>query len=235
MVLNLDGFLDGISALGVLIASITIGTYYLYKDHKLRVMLLRYAGIMIFLLGLLWLGPTADFIVKSITGYNLNPIWMYAILSYIWVPPAVYMGILISGDIILRKQKWLLLLIVLIGGVIFEIGILFFPFQDYSFTYNVPEQGIIDALLNHGFFPFYILVLFLLMIFFFNGVGILRKAIKGSKDLRKRLFFLGAGFMLFVIVVHFDTIMPPGIFLPIVRLLIIVSEIMFYISLRPLS
>ena len=76
------------------------------------------------------------------------------------------------------------------------------------------------------------LILFILAIILFNGIGFLSKSLKATGMIKKKFLYLAFGFILFAIVVTFDALVPPGILLSIVRFGIIVSSILLYIGIK---
>jgi len=236
MALIIEGYLNGISALGVLIINIIIGIYIMYKAIKLDAKLLKYSAVMVILIGLLWSGPSLDFIKILLTQTNIpeNIKQIYVLVSYIWVAPAIFLAMIIGAELIAPNKKKYILIFILIVGIVFEIGLIAFPLDSYTYPDPHPNGGnIIDTSLNFGFFTFYALAIILITVVIFNGVGAMLKARDSSGILRQKFILLGLGFILFPIAAVFDTLIPPGPILPIVRILVIVSGILLYLGLRP--
>jgi len=236
MTLSLNGYLNGLSAVGVLIINIIIGVYIMYRALKLNAKLLKYSAVMIVLIGFLWSGPSLDFIKILLTGTNIPEgikfIYVYA--SYIWVAPAIFIAMIIGAELIAPDKKKYILAFISIVGIVFEIGLLRFPYNSY--TYPIPHptgENIIDTSLNFGFFTFYALAIIIFTIIIFNGIGSILKARESTGIVKRKFIFLSLGFILFPIAAVFDTLVPPGVFLPLVRMLIIVSAILFYLGLKP--
>ncbi|MFX0081003.1 MAG: hypothetical protein ACFE94_04545 [Candidatus Hodarchaeota archaeon] len=79
--------LNGLTVLRALIFSTTIGLYFFFKSKEFNIKLLSYLGLMIFFIGLMWLGPLVDFLTIVITTKNLdNSYGLYGILRYMWIP-----------------------------------------------------------------------------------------------------------------------------------------------------
>ena len=239
--LSLIGWLDGISATGVLTINIIIGIYSLYKSRKLKAKLLTVTSLTIFFIGLLWLGPTTDFLKILITGTNIESIWffpvsvpvLYPILSYMWAAPGIFFGMYIGGELIMPRKKWYLLSVILIICIAYEFFLFINP--QGSFNFNVPSplgSDIIDTSSNYSYYTAFFLIGFILSIILFNGIGFLIKAFKATGVIKKKFFALAFGFILFAIIVTFDALIPPGIFLSIVRFGIIVSSILLYIGIK---
>jgi len=239
--LSLLGWLDGISATGVLTINIIIGIYSLYKSRKLKATLLTVTSLTIFFIGLLWLGPTTDFLKILITGTNIEPIWfypvadpvLYPILSYMWAAPGIFFGMYIGGELMMPRKKWYLLIVILIICIVYEFFLFINPQGSFTFTVpSTPGTDLIDTSSNYSYYTAFFLIGFILSIILFNGIGFLIKAFKATGVIKKKFFALAFGFILFAIVVSFDALIPPGVFLSIVRFGIIVSSILLYIGIK---
>jgi hypothetical protein len=235
------GWLNGISATGVLTINVIIGIFSFIKSRKLKAKLLTITSLTIFFIGLLWLGPTTDFLKILITGTNIEPIWfypvsdpvLYPILSYMWAAPGIFFGIYIGGELLMPKKKWYILTIYLIISIVYEFFLFYDPISSFDYTVPVPlGSDIIDTSGNYSYPTAFFLILFILSILLFNFIGFLSKAIKATGVLRKKFLSLAFGFLLFAVIVTFDALIPPGILLSLVRFGIIVSSILLYIGIR---
>lgn len=236
MTLILEGYLNGISALGVLIIDFIIGIYILYKAWKLDAKLLKYSGVMIILIGLLWSGPSLDFIKILLTETNIpyGIRYLYVYASYIWVAPAIFIAMIIGAELIAPDKKNYILVFTLIVGIVFEIGLLVFPYDSYTYPDHYPTgKNIIDTSLNFGFFTFYALAIILITVVIFNGIGAFLKARESTGILKRKFLFLALGFIIFPTAAVFDTLIPPGYLLPLVRMFVIVSAVLLYLGLKP--
>ncbi|MHA1150082.1 MAG: hypothetical protein ACTSR8_17755 [Promethearchaeota archaeon] len=228
------GFLEGSTALCVTAFSIIFGIFSSIQGRKKEAALLKVAGLMIFFIGLLWLGPTTDFLWIMISNKNIDNSWgLYGILSYMWVAPAITLAMYIGAELLAKeKQKMIIVLFVLLS-IVFEF-ILFTSTME-SFTFVEPEQPgteLIDSSHNMGYPTFYLIIIFLVSAAIFDGVGFLLKASKTSGVVRKKFLYLGLGFLVFVVCAAFDSLASPGIGLVFVRLGVITSIILLYNGLR---
>lgn len=230
------GWLNGISATGVLTVNLIIGIFSFIKSIKLKAKLLTVTSLTIFFVGLLWLGPTTDFLKILITGTNIDPYWIYPLLSYMWAAPGIFFGMYIGGELLMPKKKWYLLAIFLIISIVYEIVLFMNPLGSFEFTVPGVDfpfgSDLIDTSSDYSWFTAYFLIVFILSILLFNGVGFLSKAFKATGILKKKFLYLAIGFILFAIVVVFDALIPPGILLSFVRFGIIVSSILLYLGIR---
>ena len=231
--MELLGWLNGISAMSVVTINLIIGFFSLYKANKLKAKLLTITSLTIIFVGLLWLGPTIDFLKILITDTNIDPVWVYPLLSYMWAAAGITFGMYIGGELLMPKKKWILVGIFIILSIAYE----YFLFSDpqKSFEYVVPSplgSDIIDTSSNYSYFTSYFLILFILSILIFNGFGFLVKAKQATGILRKKFFYLSIGFIVFAVVVIFDSVVPPMIALFIVRFGIIISSILLYLGIK---
>jgi hypothetical protein len=231
---ELDLFLNGISALGVVSVNLLIGFYSLYKANKLKAKLLTVTSLTIIFVGLLWLGPTVDFLkIIFIDQTNITPYWVYPLLSYMWAAAGITLGMYIGGELLMPKKKWILVGLFLIISIAYEYFLFSNPLA--SFKYDIPSplgSDIIDTSSNYSYYTSYFLIVFILSIMLFNGIGFLMKAKQATGILKKKFLYLAIGFILFAIIVIFDSIVPPMIALFIVRFGIIISSILIYLGIK---
>jgi len=241
-------WLVGTSALGVVIFGIAIGIFSIFKARKLEQKLLRNFGIMAIFMGLLLLGPATDFLIVLITtistgtGVNLQPLQLYAILSYMWVAPALIMAMYIGGTLLTPKAKWYIVGIYTILGVIFEyllfrwffsIDIVPGGFFDAMDPFTDPlGQDVIDASFNNASFAFILVLIFILSALLFDGIGALRKSFQLTGDLKKKFLYLSVGFILFTLAAVIDALFNIAIILFLGRFAFIADNIFLYMGIR---
>ncbi len=227
-------WLEGLTASSVISVGIILGLISIIKGRKLKAKLLTVLGLAIFFIGFLYLGPTTDFLTVIITGSNItSEFWglgIYGILSYLWIAPALIMAMYIGGELIIPKRKWILVIIYMVLGIIFEY---FLWFQtDNTFVIDLIPGEIIDSSFVTLYPTFLLMALFILSILIFHGIGFLIKAIKSTGVLRKKFLLLGIGFIIFSIAGAGDSLVNPGIGLVIVRLAMISSIVLMYLGLK---
>ena len=145
MTIAFEGWLDGLTASGIILSSAIFGLLSLYKSIKLKAKLLSIAGIMIFFVGFLWLGPTVDFLFKLIADNNIEPKQVYVFLSYTSVAPALFFAIYLGSELLMPKYKWLLVGIFVVIGVIFVMFLWFSPNQSFDHIMILETDGLIDV------------------------------------------------------------------------------------------
>ena len=233
----LDLYLNGISALGVVFVNLILGLYSLYKANKLKARLLTVTSLTIIFIGLLWLGPTVDFIkIILIDGTNIEPVWVYPLLSYMWAAPGITLGMYIGGELLMSKKKWILVGIYLVISIAYEFFLFSNPIASFKYDPPYPSSplgsNLIDTSSNYLYPTSYFLIVFILSILIFNGIGFLVKAKQSTGILRKKFLYLAIGFIVFAVIVTFDSVFPPMVALFIVRFGIILSSILLYLGIR---
>ena len=237
MALGVIGFLDGLTALIVVLTGSSFGLFSLYKSIKLKAKLLGISGICIFCIGFLLLGATVDFLTILFTGTNIAQLELYGFLSYIWAAPLTILGLYIGGELILPSKKWIIVSIYLVLAVIYEVLIIYFtltnPENVFDFPSPLPDG---TALLNTGIqlgsIVFILMVFFLISGLIFNGFGFLNKSLKASGDIRKRFLYLSLGWIIFIICGTFDGLFDPGIITVFVRMAWAVSIVLMHLGIR---
>lgn len=226
-------WLDGITAVGVVIFGIVVGIFSYYKSRKLEQKLLKYFGIMIVCVGLLYLGPSIDFLSIFFTGNNMdNSFGLYGILCYMWVAPGLIFAMYLGAVLIAPEKKTYILVFYMILGIIFEIFL--FLDTEGTFTYDypaIPGEDLIKSHLNLTSPAFILIVIFLLSVLFFNGFGALYRAIQSTGELRKKFLYISFGFFLFCICSIFNAFLEDVLFF-VVNMGMIIYTVLLYIGVK---
>ncbi|MFX1338490.1 MAG: hypothetical protein ACFFDK_07760 [Promethearchaeota archaeon] len=240
--LSLTGFMDGITATGIIISCVIVGLFSFYKAKKLEAKLLSVAGLNMIFVGCLWLGPASDFFHMIITGKNINPLYIYGWLSYIWILPAVVTGYYIGGELMMPSKKKIVVGIYAIIGIIFTLLMFLSPMSAANvggirfepvFLIDQPTGGdLIDATFNRASLAYWIILFFQFSIIIFLALGYAIKAKQTSGDLRKRFIYLCVGSLIFFTCGLFDSTFPPGPYLAVWRGLMMTYSLWFYFGLK---
>ena len=108
--------------------------------------------------------------------------------------------------------------------------------NSFNFIYPInPGDDLIDDSLYIGSLFSYLFFAHISVTIIFDGFGCLIKGLKSEGVIRKKLFFLSSGFLLFLSVGTFDQLHLPGIFLIFVRVPLILSFWLWYVGLREIS
>ncbi len=224
------GLLDGLTATGIILSASIFALLSLYKSIKLKAKLLTFAALTMLFVGFLWLGPFIDFILVTFTENNITPIELYSLLSYMWVAPVLIFAMYLGGELLIPKRKWILVGVFIILGIIFEY---FLWFQtDQSFTWTLIPGGLIDASFVRSHPTFLLIALFLVTALVFLGIGFFIKAKQATGDLRRKFFYLGLGFTIFVVVGALDSILTLPVAIGFVRVVMMTFALWMYLGLK---
>jgi len=185
------GWLNSLTGSGVVIFGCMFGLFFIYKSKQYNAKLLFYTGILTILLSFLYLGQFIDFLVILITGENLHPYQLYAILCYMWVAPALILGLYLGAEIIIPEKKKVITLIYTILGIVFELFL--WLDTDNSFIFRLPThpgEDIIDVNFNRTSPTFILIACFLLSVLIFNGIGFLYKSFQSTGIIRRKFLYL---------------------------------------------
>jgi hypothetical protein len=138
----------------------------------------------------------------------------------------------LGGELIFPKRKWILVGIFIVLGVIFEYFLWFQTDASFTFTLGLPGEDLIDASFVRTHPTFLLVAVFLVSALVFLGIGFFIKAKQGTGALRKKFFYLGFGFTLFVICGALDSIIPPGIAIGFVRVAMATFSIWMFLGLK---
>lgn len=232
MTIAFNGWLDGLTASGIILSTTIFGILFLYKSIKLKARLLSIAGLTIIFVGFLWLGPTTDFLLKLITDTNIDPPQFYVYLSYMWVAPALIFATRIGAELIMPKKKWLLFVIFLILGVVFELYLWFSPNQSFDHIEILEPNGLIDASFNRSHLTFILIAVFLVSALFLLGIGFAIKAKQSTGLLRKKFTYLSIGFIIFVLCGALDSILTIPVAIGVVRVVMMSFSVWMWLGLK---
>lgn len=226
------GYLDGLTASGIILSSVIFGILSFYHAKKLDARLLAVAGLMMIFIGLFWLGPFVDFFLIIFTGKNLSPIYLYGWLSYVWVAPGTIVALYLGSELMVPEKKKIIVGIYTIIGIIFELLIFLDVAGTFTFILNNPGQDTIDASFNRNSFAYWIVLFLLITVFIFEGIGFAIKAKQATGEIRKKFTYLSLAFIVFVICGALDSILPPGIAIGLVRIIMMTFALWMYLGLK---
>lgn len=226
------GLLDGLTASGILLSATIFALLSLYKGIKLKAKLLIVAAIGMLFVGAFWSGPSLDFILVTFTGTNITPIEFYAILSYMWVAPALIVSMYLGGSLLIPKKKWLLVGVFIILGIVFEYFLWFQTSESFVITLNLPGQELIDSSFNKSHPTFLLIALFLISVLVFLSIGFLYKAKQATGELRKKFLYLSLGFFIFVVCGALDSLIAPGPILGLIRGVMMTFALWMYLGFK---
>lgn len=231
------GWLDGLTALSVVTVGTILGLFSFYKSKKLKAKLLGISGLCALSISFTLLGPAVDLLVILLTGNNIEPFWLYGLLSYSWSAPITIFGLYIGGELIFPRKKWYILSIYIVLSVIFEVILYYGTFADpYTiFHYDAPVppgSGLLNTSIVLFSPAFILMIIFLTSGLIFNGFGFLRKSIQSSGVLKRNFLYLSLGWFFFIICGLLDGVFDPGVITFFVRTGTILSVIFMYVGVR---
>ena len=232
--LSLIGFLDGITATGIIVLSVLFGLISFYHARKLEAKLLAVAGLVMVFVGLFWLGPAVDFFMVLLTGNNLSPTYLYGWLSYMWIAPGVIVAFYLGAELMVPEKKKIIVGIYAIIGLIFEILLWTMPTAVFTpDSLKAPETGnLIDTSFSRTNPAFYLIAFFLASILIFLVFGFAIKAKQATGELRKKFLYLFLGFLIFLICGIFDALTQPEVYLVIWRGAMMTFALWMYLGLK---
>ena len=232
--LSTIGWVDGLTASGVVIIGCIFGLYFIYKSKKIDADLLFYTGLLVILAGLAFLGVFLDFLMVILTGKNIQNIYgLIGLLSYIWIAPLVVLGMYMGARLILPEKKSIITIIYLILMILFEIAIFADPMNSFNFVYPKRSgEALIDyniVLLSPAGF---LMIIFIVSVIVFLGIGFLIKALQATGNVRKKLLLVSLGIFLYAIFGLFESLTEPGFALIFIRIGYISGPLFMYVGLK---
>ncbi|MFX1480490.1 MAG: hypothetical protein ACFFCI_20530 [Promethearchaeota archaeon] len=235
MALKFNGWIDGITASGVVLLGIIFGLFFIYRSRKSGAKLLSYLGLANMLAGLMFLGVFMDFLLVLITEHNIDNNGIVAILSYIWFAPVIITSMYIGALLLTPKLKLYIVIIFLIISIAFEIIIFIAPLTSFNFIPEPPASPdglLIDYNVNLFTIAGILMGGLLLPVLIFLGFGFLFKGIKTSGVIRKNFLYLSAGSICFCIFGLLEGLTEPGFLLILVRIGYLSSFWLMYLGLK---
>lgn len=235
MALDINGWIDGFTATGVVVLGIIFGIFFYFKSKKTGAKLLSYLGLTVMLAGLMFLGVFSDFLTLLITGQNIVNNGFVGILSYIWFAPVIVSAMYIGSELLAPNKKWYIVAIIVVISVIFEIIMLIDPLNSFNFIPEPPDPPVINLIdYNTNMFTIAgILVgVLLLSTLIFLGFGFLYKGSQTTGVIRKNFFYLSAGSIGFTVFGLLEGLTVPGVMIIFVRIGYLASFWFMYLGLR---
>lgn len=231
--LDLNGWIDGITASGVVVFGIVIGFFFFYKSRKRNAKLLTYLGLANLFAGLMFLGVFLDFLFVLTIQQNIVNNGIVALISYIWFAPVIISAMYIGAELLTPKIKKPIFIIFLILSIIFEIIIFIDPINSFKFIPPIPDipDNLIDYNVNLLSLAGMLMGGLLLLVLVFLGLGFLYKGLQSSGVIRRNFILLSAGSISFCIFGLLEGLIAPGPLVIFVRLGYVSSFILMYYGL----
>jgi hypothetical protein len=231
--LSVLGWIDGLTATGVVLFGLIFGSFFIYKSKKSKANILTFLGLATVFAGLMYLGVFLDFLIVLITTQNIdNTSGVVALLSYIWLAPAIITAIYIGTRLLNLKKKWFVLSIFVVLGVIFDIIIFLDPFIAFDFPSITHGDALIDYNVNTFSVAGILMAIFLISVIIILGLGFLIKSLKTTGELRRKLLLVSMGAFCFCIFGLIEGLTAPDIYVVIVRIGYLASFWLLYFGLK---
>ncbi|MFX0036672.1 MAG: hypothetical protein ACFE9I_13650 [Candidatus Hermodarchaeota archaeon] len=235
MALDINGWIDGITASGVVIFGIIFGLFFIYNSRKIQAELLTYLGLANILAGLMFLGVFTDFLFVIFLQENIVNNGIVGILSYIWFAPVIITSMYIGAELLAPKMKKYIVIIFLILTIFFEIVIFIDPRGSFNFVPlppTPPSENLIDYNVSLMTLAGILMGIMLITVLIFLGLGFLYKGFQSSGVIRKNFFFLSIGSICFCIFGLLEGLTAPGIMVILVRIGYLSSFWFMYVGLK---
>lgn len=229
-----EGWLDGITASGVVIAGLALGIYCILKGRKLNTKLLLYLGLTTIFAGLMYLGVFLDFLIVLLTETNIpNANGEDALISYIWFAPLIVFAFYVGAQLTEPKAAKYIVPAFIVIGVIFEILIFIDPLGSFKFV-DPPSPGVllIDYNINLTSIAGIFMAFLLFPLIAVLGIGGFRRGVQATGEIRKRFFLLGIAMLIFGVTGIMEGFTEPGVLLIFVRIGYIGSFFLLYQGLK---
>jgi len=235
LITDINGWIDGITASGVVILGVLFGLFFIYRSRKTKAKLLLYLGLANMFAGLMFLGVFLDFLFVLFIQQNLPNNGIVAILSYIWFAPAIITAMYIGAELLIPKMKIYIVVVILIISIIFEIVVLSNPLASFNFIPPppaIPSGNLIDYNVNLLTLGGLLMGGLLLAVIIFLGIGFLYKGFQSTGVIRKNFLYLSVGSLCFCIFGLLEGLTVPGFLVIIVRIGYLSSFWLMYLGLK---
>ena len=223
MALDINGWIDGITATGVVVFGVIFGLFFYFKSKKTGAKLVSYLGLTVLLAGLMFLGVFSDFLTLLITGQNIVNNGFVGILSYIWFAPVIIAAMYIGTELLTPEKKRYILAFIIVISVAFEIVMFIDPLTSFNFVPEPQDSPSIAGMLVGGL---------LLSTLVFLGFGFLYKGFQSTGVIRRNFFYLSTGAIGFTVFGLLEGLTVPGLMVIFVRIGYLASFWFMYLGLR---
>src|SRR5271157_1015865 len=194
-------FFDGITGLAVLILGVIFGSIFVGRFLQTKKSLNLHVGIVLILLGSLYLGMTASFISLVVAGNPLDII-LHGYLAYTVTPVAIIDAMYLGFRIFNPARTKLVVAVYMVIGIVYYIFWFGFPTEMIASTVvqpgDLPDISLLSVAL--GITVFYIASALIVL---GGGFYLLQK--KKVGEYQKYMRQITVGFVLFAIAAILDT------------------------------
>lgn len=235
MALDVNGWIDGITASGVVIFGLIFGIFFYYRSRKLGAKFLAHLSLANVFAGLMFLGVFIDFLFVLFFQRNIVNNGIVAILSYIWFAPVIITAMYIGAELLTPKIKRYILFLFIVISIFFEVIIFSFPLESFNFIPEpplIPSKNLIDYNVNLITVAGILMGGLLLSVIVFLGLGFMIKGLKSSGIIRRNFLLISIGSIFFCIFGLLEGLTVPGLFVILVRVGYLSSFWFMYFGLQ---
>ena len=230
MALQPIDYLKGFSSLAFVIVSILVGLTILAKYFSYKQRPFLFVGITWIGISEPWIPSAVSFLSNLFFEQGLS-FELYVIIGNIFTPVSMVAWMIAFTDLIYKKRQALLITIYVIIGILFEIVFFYFLFNEPALIGGFSAQSDLNIDIEyHSFVMIYLL--FIVANLLITGTIFARNSLKAEqKEVKLKGKFLLIAFWAWCIGAIFDSAIPLNpITLPITRLLLVSSALLFYIG-----
>ncbi|MFO8017428.1 MAG: hypothetical protein R6U96_02235 [Promethearchaeia archaeon] len=229
MVLEAVDYLNGFSSLAFVIVSFLVGLKILSKYFKYRQRSFLFVGITWIGISEPWIPSTLSFLSNLIFNTPLG-LDLYVIIGNVLTPVSLVAWMIAFTDLIYKKHQAIIIGIYIIIGIAFEIIFFNLLFEDPKLIgeFSNPTSGI--DIEYKSFVMIYLL--FIVLNLLITGIVFARNSLKSNqREVKIKGRFLLVAFLTWCTGAILDSSIELTFFtLPITRLLLVSSALLFYIG-----
>ena len=224
MALSDTEILNGIFSLIFCIMATLTGLLIASKYRKYKRNTLLYVGLSLLGLAFPWFPSSISFLVALVNDVGLPP-RIYFLIGNAFLPISLFLWMLALTELIFKKKQKIILIIYAVTGIIFEIYFLYSLFTNYSVIGEL--KGPVDVQ-YYGITRLY-LIFTLLTILITSSLFCIECFKSDNAEIKLKGKFLQVGIILYTIGAIGDGFITLDfVTLPIIRIILITSTIMFY-------
>ena len=221
MAIDTNIVINGLFSLLFVIFSVIIGLKIALKYRKYKERTLILVGITWITMSKPWWGSSISFLVYLINGVGISII-LYILINFSFISLVIIVWLIALNDLTKIRKFKVIISVFIIYAIIFESLIFYYLFTDISILGTLTDPVNIDLGL---FLITYLLID--LIIFIISGFHFAFKSLKSDKpEIVLKGKFLVLAFLIYLIGAAVETILS----FPPLRLILILSAIMFYIG-----
>ncbi len=234
MSLSNAGWIDGLTASGIVIFACTLGLFVIYQAKKTNANLLFSMGLVILFSGFAFLGVFLDFLIVITTNNNMNNTYgMVGLISFVWIAPLLVLVVYVATELMVPEKKWYIVGVYIIIAVIFELILFLDPYGSLDFIYpEHPGENLIDYNLKPFSLAGILMLFSLISITIFLGFGCIIKAFRSTGVIRKKFFLISLGTFLYAIFGFLESSTVPGALIIFIRFGYSIGPFVMYLGLR---